>query len=205
MAMGNLARNPRDSKKKNQWTSLSRNVCLRMVSCRCTSCMCGPLDNSTSDIYSEHSAKHMIETHPTFLVKNHLSRGYFVRMFRRAGLRIFFSACLFTEQSYCRVFLHLSVFLFPRAFWCLRVPWDMWFPVLENIGTECRPLILVCVCILEVILKYPEHIWIIITGDSSIFRILFVFPDDFFHRVLLRARPRNFFFRVNPRIYTRER
>ena len=32
----------------------------------------------------------MIETHPTFLVKNHLSRGYFVRMFRRAGLRIFF-------------------------------------------------------------------------------------------------------------------
>ena len=175
-----------------------------MVSCRCTSCMCGPLDNSTSDIYSEHSAKHMIETHPTFLVKNHLSRGYFVRMFRRAGLRIFFSACLFTEQSYCRVFLHLSVFLFPRAFWCLRVPWDMWFPVLENIGTECRPLILVCVCILEVILKYPEHIWIIITGDSSIFRIFFCVPRRFFSSCTAEGKtPELFFPREPSKIHTR--
>ena len=39
--------------------------------------MCGPLDNSTSDIYSEHSAKHMIETHPTFLVNKSSQSGIF--------------------------------------------------------------------------------------------------------------------------------
>ena len=33
--------------------------------------MCGPLDNSTPHIYSEHPAKHIIQTHPRFLVKNH--------------------------------------------------------------------------------------------------------------------------------------
>ena len=39
--------------------------------------MCGPLDNSTPHIYSEHSAKHVIETHPTFFGKKSSQSGIF--------------------------------------------------------------------------------------------------------------------------------
>ena len=122
--MGNLARNPRDSNKKNQWISLSRNICFRIVSCRCTSCMCGPLDNSTPHIYSEHPAKHIIQTHPRFLVKNHPSRGYFSECFD-GQVSVFFFPRAFSRNS------HIAGCFCIYLYFCFRVP----FGVCRSLGT----------------------------------------------------------------------